>query len=757
MAEPSPPKRSRANTDGDAGSNSVRPKGVTLQEPPLSTSFAHEALVKWKHERVLYEDAVENRCAETGEVITAVRRPVLKSINKRLLKSFSEFELRIPVENITEEMLTAAIDHILGSVMNDATPDVMGIMAQHLKLDLGQKDVKARILDCFDCMEEHEAIKNQQAFDLYQRMDKRDSGNKDNRHKKQLGHDKKQFNYDKKQTPEEEFLLGKRTLKALGIDVDELLAGQVTRGVADIDPFDDERDYKPIAGPDADAIKVRLREMVTEAVNNGFPAERSEELYVIASKRDIWRLQISDDPPARLTPFTIRLKDEAEPYRCKPRKYAPAQRDFLRQFNEKLIAIGWAYKNPESRWACPALPVRKPGKENEWRQTIDFRPVNALTQPLAGGMTNNETHLEDSYMAADGEVITPTRLQQGSVDSSLHFQQSIEKVMREKNLLFEHVLVWVDDLLIYARTIDEFLETIDLIYSQLEKYGLFLGMDKTCLYTRTAKWCGRVLTKDGVSYDSSKIQALIDMPVPTTAGALQQFLCAAGWMRSSLVDFARMCKPLQERLDKELAGTRRTKRVAGNISIELTPDEIESFQHVNNLLQNAATLVLPDPAGTICMYSDASNEGWSIILTQVKDWDNRTPVRDQHHDLLHCMSGTFHGASRNWSVIEKEGCPIVRACSELDYLLIRDKGFKMFTDHRNLIYIFAPGSEIKKHIRGKLLRWSLKLNEYNYEIEHIAGEDNVWSDMFSRWAGEKSAETHTSSMKRWNTTMSHQL
>ncbi|KAE9026859.1 hypothetical protein PR001_g12099, partial [Phytophthora rubi] len=121
------------------------------------------------------------------------------------------------------------------------------------------------------------------------------------------------------------------------------------------------------------------------------------------------------------------------------------------------------------------------------------------------------------------------------------------------------------------------------------------------------------------------------------------------------------------------------------------------------------------------------------------------------------MSGTFHGASRNWSVIEKEGYPIVRACSELDYLLIRDKGFKMFTDHRNLIYIFAPGSEIKKHIRGKLLRWSLKLNEYNYEIEHIAGEDNDRADMFSRWAGEKPAETHTSSMKRWNTTMSHQL
>ncbi|GMF23367.1 unnamed protein product [Phytophthora lilii] len=109
---------------------------------------------------------------------------------------------------------------------------------------------------------------------------------------------------------------------------------------------------------------------------------------------------------------------------------------------------GWAYKNPDSRWACPALPVRKPGKANAWRQTIDFRPVNALTVPLAGGMTNYDTHLEDvrdkehkqtagfiksflqaplaaesqecqSYMTADGDVVTPARLQQRSVDSSL--------------------------------------------------------------------------------------------------------------------------------------------------------------------------------------------------------------------------------------------------------------------------------------------------------------------------------------------------
>ncbi|OWZ19372.1 hypothetical protein PHMEG_0006387 [Phytophthora megakarya] len=287
---------------------------------------------------------------------------------------------------------------------------------------------------------------------------------------------------------------GWQTLKSLGIDVDELLAGLVTQSISDVDPFDDERDYQPIARPDTTAIKTKLCEMVTEAVENGFPVDKSDELNAVGSKRDKCRLQISNDSPARLPLFAIQLKEGAEPYRCKPRKYVPAQREFLREFNENLTKLGWAYKNPDSRWACPAVPVRKPEKENEWRQTIDFRPVNALTQALAGGMTNNETHLEDvrrkkhkktaefiknffqlalapesqvwqSFMTGDGEIITTTRLQQGSVDSSLQFHQSIEKVMREKDLLFKNVLVWVDDLLLYASTIYEFLTVIDSIYS----------------------------------------------------------------------------------------------------------------------------------------------------------------------------------------------------------------------------------------------------------------------------------------------------
>ncbi|KAE8898710.1 hypothetical protein PF005_g13904 [Phytophthora fragariae] len=210
MSGPRPPKRSRANTDGDFESTStrVKAKGVMLQEPLQITSSAHENLVRWKHERIMYEEAVKNRCAETRESFASVRRPLLKSIKMRLLKSFAEFELRIPLEGMTEEKLVNAIDNISSSVINDTIPDVMEIMASNLKTDLSQNDVTARILGYFDCMgevievhglagclkdnvqlkckeiveylrpstlKEQEAIRNQQDCDTYQHMGKRDN------------------------------------------------------------------------------------------------------------------------------------------------------------------------------------------------------------------------------------------------------------------------------------------------------------------------------------------------------------------------------------------------------------------------------------------------------------------------------------------------------------------------------------------------------------------------------------------------------
>ncbi|POM76541.1 Hypothetical protein PHPALM_6208 [Phytophthora palmivora] len=214
---------------------------------------------------------------------------------------------------------------------------------------------------------------------------------------------------------------------------------------------------------------------------------------------------------------------------------------------------------------------------------------------------------------------------------------------------------------------------------------------------------------------------------------------AINWMRDSIIDFTRQVEPLQPRLDVALAHTKRTKRAAASIEIELEKQEQQAFDDVKEALVNAATLDFPDDKAT----TYASDVGYAIIITQGMDFDPMKPATEQQHHLTRCTSGTFTGSQCNWTVIENEAFPIVVACDKLDYLLLRPRPFRMHCDHRNLIHIFAPHESVKKHVKGKLLQWAMKLMNYRYVVEHVPGHSNVWADMISRWGGN-----HTPTLKR---------
>eukprot|EP00644_Phytophthora_capsici_P003253 jgi/Phyca11/102668/e_gw1.7.655.1 len=64
---------------------------------------------------------------------------------------------------------------------------------------------------------------------------------------------------------------------------------------------------------------------------------------------DIWRVNLGDDPPAKVPPLKIRLKPGAKPYKTKARKYPPELQRFLEDFNNTLVSLGWVYENPDAR------------------------------------------------------------------------------------------------------------------------------------------------------------------------------------------------------------------------------------------------------------------------------------------------------------------------------------------------------------------------------------------------------------------------
>ena len=91
------------------------------------------------------------------------------------------------------------------------------------------------------------------------------------------------------------------------------------------------------------------------------------------------------------------------------------------------------------------------------------------------------------------------------------------------------------------------------------------------------------------------------------------------------------------------------------------------------------------------------------------------------------LSKALHGAELQWSTFEQECWAIHQTIKKFSYLL-RDVKFTIKTDHRNLLYLNNEASP-------KVLRWKWDIQQYNFDVLHIAGEHNVAADLFSRLCG----------------------
>ncbi|GMF60896.1 unnamed protein product [Phytophthora fragariaefolia] len=208
----------------------------------------------------------------------------------------------------------------------------------------------------------------------------------------------------------------------------------------------------------------------------------------------------------------------------------------------------------------------------------------------------------------------------------------------------------------------------------------------------------------------------------------------------SLPAFNKLVNPLSLFMEKVYAAAGgRKKSLVRRVKLrEVGWSEVElaALQSCKEALEHALTLAHPDPEKRLCVFTDASDEHWGGAITQVPQNHLHRDFADQHHEPLMMLSGMFSGGAKRWAIVEKEAYAIVETCKRADYLVRRPDGFSLFTDHRNLRYIFAPttvSSAVPKYTADKLHRWSLLLMSLEYEIHDIAGDANVWADLLSRW------------------------
>ena len=147
-------------------------------------------------------------------------------------------------------------------------------------------------------------------------------------------------------------------------------------------------------------------------------------------------------------------------------------------------------------------------------------------------------------------------------------------------------------------------------------------------------------------------------------------------------------------------------------------DEETSFQDLKEQLITEPVLIFPDFSKPFIVTTDASGYAIGGILSQ-------GPI-NQDRPVAYA-SRTLNGAEVRYDTYEKEALAIVYSAIGHFRPYLYGRKFTLVTDHKPLLWFRSC-----KDGNATVLRWRLKLAEYDYDVVYKAGKTNVNADALSR-------------------------
>ena len=282
------------------------------------------------------------------------------------------------------------------------------------------------------------------------------------------------------------------------------------------------------------------------------------------------------------------------------------------------------------------------------------------------------------------------------------FQRVMDNILREHIVVI--CLVYMDDIIIFSSSLQEHLANISKIFETLHKFNMKVQLDKSEFLRKEVAFLGHVVTPEGVKPNPNKIEAIKNWPLPQNEKELRAFLGVMGYYRKFIRDFAKIAKPLTEQLRKDQI-------------VHPTPEFIRAFQKCKEILMSSQILIYPNFEQQFILTTDASKYALGAVLSQ---------GRVGYDKPIAFASRTLSKSEENYSTIEKELLAIDWACKYFRPYLFGRK-FTLYTDHKPLTYALNL-----KDPHSKLIRYKLRLKEYDFDIHHRPGKQNVVADGLSR-------------------------
>ena len=106
------------------------------------------------------------------------------------------------------------------------------------------------------------------------------------------------------------------------------------------------------------------------------------------------------------------------------------------------------------------------------------------------------------------------------------------------------MLVYLDDILIYSKTVDEHRKLLHEVFSLLEEHQLYVKESKCSLFLESIEFLGHVIDSNGVLVEPGKTDAIKSWPVPQTVTEVQQLLGLANYYHKFVYKYSEIAHPL---------------------------------------------------------------------------------------------------------------------------------------------------------------------------------------------------------------------
>ncbi len=424
-----------------------------------------------------------------------------------------------------------------------------------------------------------------------------------------------------------------------------------------------------------------------------------------------------------------RPKSRNGPVRLQPRLY---NREIDRQLD--IMLADEVIETTNAAEYSQVLLVRK--ADGSLRFCVDYRQVNERTVPqrwpvpnihelirnLQGNTVFGTLDLSQGYwqVALDREedrektaFITSRgmyrfrRVPFGLRNAPAHFQ----KVMADEVLrgLAPHIcMVYVDDIIVFGKTMAEFVANLRTVFDRLRKHRISLKAAKCKLGLKEVEYCGHIVNGAGMRMSDGRKEAFRAIPLPPTITRLRSFLGVGNYFHPFIKNFATLAAPLFQ-----LTAGNQKKQAP----VQWTKEGEDAFFALRNAVADTPMLfhLVEDPNCKVHVFTDASATALGGMIAQEVD-GNLRPI---------CfLSRKFTASQRNYSTTDREMLAVWYVLKKARVLLA-GRHFIVHCDHKAL-------ESLKESQSQRVERMRLGLQEFDYEVAYIRGEENIAADAMSR-------------------------